>query len=53
MERLIEENVTQPRAEQIAKTFFSQQTTLSVLGEIIFVICAAIVAVWWLNRKEQ
>jgi len=52
MERLIEENVAEPRAEQVAKTIFSEQTTLSVWAGITFIIFAVIVAVWWLNRKE-
>lgn len=51
METLIEENVTQKDAEQVAKTIFSEQTT--VWGGIVFILFAVIIAVWWLNRSES
>jgi len=50
MEPLIEENVTQQDAEQVAKTIFSDQT--AVWGSIVFILFSVIIAVWWLNRAE-
>lgn len=51
METIIEKNVTQQDARQVAKTLFTEQTT--VWGGVIFIIFAVIIAVWWVNQAES
>ena len=51
MEDLIEENITQPDPQKFTKIIFWEQTI--AWGGIIFMIIAALIAVYWVNHREN